>query len=158
VAVFLGDEIFENAQKDAFPALRVGQLLRSCEQALEEGAGFGELGFDFCAFGVAEIHADACLSGVAGLAGDASEKFGPCCHGLPVPLAIHESRVEAPPVVDLGDEAGCDLATLEVLRGEPGPTPLVARGDLAQGAQIGWKPPQNSVDFERSSVREDCFA
>ncbi len=72
----MGDKIFENAQKEAFPALRIGQLLRSCEQALEEGAGFGELGYDFGAFGVAEIHADACLSGVAGLAGDTSELGG----------------------------------------------------------------------------------
>jgi len=28
----------------------------------------------------------------------------------------------------------------------------------AQGAEIAQKPPQNSADFERSSVREDCFA
>jgi hypothetical protein len=28
----------------------------------------------------------------------------------------------------------------------------------AQGTEIARKPPQNSADFERSSVREDCFA
>ena len=106
--VFWGDEFFKNPQKNALPSLRIGQLLRSCEQGLEEGAGLGELGFDFGAFGMAEVDADAGLSGVAGLAGDASEEFGPGGHGLTVPLPVHESRVEAPPVVDLGDEAGCN--------------------------------------------------
>jgi hypothetical protein len=77
VESFGGDEFFENALKDAFPELGVGQLLRSCKQALEEGAGFGELGFNFGAFCVAEVDADAGLSGVAGVAGDASEEFGP---------------------------------------------------------------------------------
>jgi hypothetical protein len=77
VESFGGDEFFENALKDAFPELGVGQLLRSCKQALEEGAGFGELSFDFGAFGVAEVDADAGFSGMVGLAGDASEEFGP---------------------------------------------------------------------------------
>jgi hypothetical protein len=63
---FWGDEFLENPQKDAFPALRVGQLLRSCDLALEEGTGLGELGFNFGAFGVAEVDADAGLSGEKG--------------------------------------------------------------------------------------------
>ncbi len=129
---FWGDVFLKNAQKNAFPALRVGQLLRSCEQTLEEGAGFLELGFDFGAFGVAEVDADA------GLAGDTSEKFGAGGDGLTVPLAVHESRIEAPPVVDLGDESGGDLAAVEVLRGEPGPTPLVL--EFVKGV-LGVAPP-----------------
>ena len=35
---------------------------------------------------------------------------------------------------------------------------ISAGSHTAQGAEIARKPPQNSADFERSSVREDCFA
>jgi len=35
---------------------------------------------------------------------------------------------------------------------------ILAGGHPAQGVEVARKPPQNSADFERSSVREDCFA
>ena len=35
---------------------------------------------------------------------------------------------------------------------------ISASSHTAQGAEIARKPPQNAADFERSSVREDCFA
>jgi len=35
---------------------------------------------------------------------------------------------------------------------------ISAGSHTAQGAEIARKPPQNSADFERSSVREYCFA
>lgn len=88
-------------------------------------AGLGELGFDFVALGVAEIDVDSRLPGVACLAGDSAKEFGAGGYCLAVPLAVDKAGVEAPPVVDLGDESGGDLAAVEVLCGEPGPTPLV---------------------------------
>ena len=97
---FWGDEFLKNPQKNALPALGVGQLLRSCEQGLEEGAGLGELGFDFAAFGMAEVDTDA------GLAGDASKQFGAGGDRFPVPVPIDQPGVEAPPVVDLGNKMG----------------------------------------------------
>lgn len=74
---------------------------------------------------MAEVDADSCLPGVAGLAGDSAQEFRTGCHRLAMSFAIHKSGIEAPPVVDLGDEAGSDLAAVEVLRGEPGPPPLI---------------------------------
>ena len=35
---------------------------------------------------------------------------------------------------------------------------ISAGGHPAQGTEIARKPAQNSADFERSPVREDCFA
>jgi len=92
---------------------------------LQERTRFGELGFDSAAFGVAEVDADSGLTGVTGLAGDSAEEFGSGSHGLAVALANHQSGIEAPRVVDLDDEMCGHLVAVEVLRGEPGPTPLV---------------------------------
>ena len=72
-----------------------------------------------------EVDADAGLACVPGLAGDASEEFGAGGDGLAVFLAVDESGVEAPQIVDLGDESSSDLAAVEILRGEPGPPPLI---------------------------------
>jgi hypothetical protein len=97
------------------------------------------------------------LAGVAGLASDASEEFGAGGHRLAVPFAVHESRVEAPPVVDLGDESGADLAAVEVLRGEPGPTPLIlefVKGVLGVApVAIGTRPSCFSTQMSPASLR-----
>ena len=74
---------------------------------------------------MAEVDANPGLPSVSGLAGDASEEFRTGCHRLAMFFAIHKSGIEAPPVVDLGDEPGSDLAAVEILRGEPGPSPLI---------------------------------
>ena len=89
---------FENSEQSVLPTLRVGQLLRNRDQALQKSAGFSNFFFDSSVFGVDQADIDSLLSG------DSREKFRAGCDRFAMCFPVHKLGVEAPPIVNLSNE------------------------------------------------------
>ena len=111
--------------EDSAPAFGGGQRLRGLAQVFEELGNSAKRPDRLVTAAVAGGDGQAGLAGMAGLAGDAMPQRRPAGQGLAVMVGIGQPPEPRPPVVDERDQAGDDLAALQVVGGKAGPAPVV---------------------------------
>jgi len=101
------------------------QLFRTRQQVLQPADKRDDSRFQIGGIGVQQPYRQAALAGVVILFGDSAEQAGPAGDGFVTLAGFDESVVQAPPVIDQGDQPGSVLTGREGLRGEAAPASLV---------------------------------
>ena len=130
----------ESFAEDAIPSLHRIQLLRCLPRAGEEGSNAQVSMTRFVLLAARTADGQRNLAGVLGLTCHRLQQQGPVGDHLTVVVGIGKTDKRAPSVVDQSDAASEQPASLEVLRREAAPVPVVLQ--LIEGVlDIPYKAP-----------------
>ena len=119
------EKLAENPSQDQSPALRSGQLLRSCSHPLQKGAGLLQSRLHPPRPRVQTGNRHGRLVAMARPPGHAVQQQGPRRDRLAMGVGDRQPRKERPPVVHQRSDARQHLTTQQVLGRESRPAPLV---------------------------------
>src|SRR5450432_843113 len=111
--------------EDLTPALEVGQLLRTSDQATQElGDGAKRIGGRYRA-GVRAGDLDRRLSRVTHALGDGVQQQGSAGDGFSVPIRLGQTNENVPPIIEQRVETRRQTTARQIMSDEAAPSPLV---------------------------------